>query len=414
MSTVGIIAEYNPFHNGHLYHLQKSKEITNCDTVVAVMSGNFIQRGLPALFDKWTRTAMAIQNGVDLVIELPTFYSISSAEYFANGSISLLDSLGIIDYLSFGSKCNDIHILKRIANVLYLEPEEYKKNLQTELKRGISFPIARSNALKRFLKKEYDEKLLANILLEPNNILGIEYLKAIHYNNSLLNPVVVERTGSDYNSTQVNGNICSATAIREMFKRNHLSELGNVLPNESYQIIQNEITNGKDPITLEHFENEILYELRKLPIEDIANIADVSEGLENIIKKSCNECFDIEHLIDLIKSKRYTKTRIQRIILHILLHITKNDIENYKHNPQYIRILGFSKKGEKLLSKIASTSKLPIVTSTSKFLKSANETQRKMLEKDILATNIYTLGYSIPSFRKNNLDYTANMIEEKN
>ena len=173
MKVCGIIAEYNPFHNGHAYHIQKTKEITGSDAIVAVMSGNFVQRGAPALMDKWTRTKMALQNGVDLVIELPTYYATSSAEYFAQGSVALLDSLGIVDNLSFGSKTTDLDALKRIANILYLEPNDYKNLLQAELKKGLSYPIARSNALKNFTKKEYDAKYITEILLDSNNILGI-------------------------------------------------------------------------------------------------------------------------------------------------------------------------------------------------------------------------------------------------
>ena len=154
MKICGIVAEYNPFHNGHLYHIEKSKELTNCDIVVAVMSGNFIQRGLPALFDKWTRTKIAIQNGVDIVIELPVCFATSSAEYFAHGSIGILDSLNVVNSIAFGNECKDIEILKRIANVLFHEPNEYKKYLQNELRKGTSYPIARSNALKTFLKNE--------------------------------------------------------------------------------------------------------------------------------------------------------------------------------------------------------------------------------------------------------------------
>ena len=184
MNVCGIVAEYNPFHNGHKYHIEETKRITGCDAVVVIMSGNFIQRGVPALFDKWTRTKMALESGADLVIELPLYYSISSAEYFAQGSISLLDGLNIVKYVSFGSNTTDLDALKRIANVLYLEPENYKKLLESELKRGTSFPIARSNALKNFLKKEYDAKYISEILLDSNNILAIEYLKALLYCNS--------------------------------------------------------------------------------------------------------------------------------------------------------------------------------------------------------------------------------------
>ena len=258
MKICGIVAEYNPFHNGHLYHVEKTKEQTGAEAVVCVMSGNFIQRGLPALFDKWTRTKMAIQNGVDLVIELPVCYATASAEYFAQGSISLLDSLNVVDTLSFGNSCNDIKILKRIANVLYLEPEGYKKELQKEIKRGVSYPIARSNALTTFLKKEFDEKTLTDILLDSNNILGIEYLKALLYCNSNIEPVAIERKGGNYNSVYVDGNICSATAIREMLYTNKTEQLQAVMPTSSFEIMNSEILSGKSPMFLNHFEREIL------------------------------------------------------------------------------------------------------------------------------------------------------------
>lgn len=406
MKICGIVAEYNPFHNGHKYHLEKTKELTGCDAIICIMSGNFIQRGLPALFDKWTRTKMALENGVDLVIELPTFYATASAEYFARGAISLLDGLNVTDMLSFGNSCNDIEILKRIANVLYLEPDGYKKELQKEIKKGVSYPIARSKSLQSFLKKEINPKVLSTILLDSNNILGIEYLKALLYCNSSITPVSIERKGGDYNSIHIEDNICSATGIREMLFNNQLESIKNVMPQSSYEIMNNEIINGKSPMFINNFEKEIFYELRKSSITDLANIVDVSEGLENVMKKASNECSNINELIETIKSKRYTKTRIQRLLIHSLLGITKDNNELYKHNPGYIRVLGFTKTGEKILSKISNKSNLPIVTSVSKFLKVANETSRNMIEKDILATNIYNLGYQVPTYKKANVDYT--------
>ncbi len=410
MNICGIVAEYNPFHNGHVYHIEETKKITECDGIVAIMSGNFIQRGVPALFDKWTRTKMALKNGVDLVIELPSYYATSSAEYFAQGSVALLDGLGVVKNISFGSNTTDIDALKRIANVLYLEPENYKKLLQSELKRGVSYPIARSNALKNFLKKEYDAKYIADILLDSNNILGIEYLKALLYSNSQIKPVVVERKGSTYNSTEVIDNICSATAIRELLEKNDLKTVGEVVPKDTFEVINTAILDGMSPMFLKNYEKEILYVLRRCTTEELANIADVTEGIENLLKKATNEGMELENIIDILKTKRYTRTRIQRILLHTLLNVTKSDVENYKYNPQYIRVLGFNKTGEKILSQIHNNSNLPVVTSVSKFLKNANPTSKKMLEKDIMATNIYTLGYQIPKYRSMNLDYTKQMI----
>lgn len=410
MNVCGIVAEYNPFHNGHLHHIEETKKKTGCDAIVVVMSGNFIQRGVPALFDKWTRTKMALESGADLVIELPLYYSISSAEYFAQGSISLLDGLNVVSNVSFGSNTTDLDALKRIANVLYLEPENYKKLLDSELKRGTSFPIARSNALKNFLKKEYDAKYIADILLDSNNILAIEYLKALLYCNSSIKPVVVERMGGNYNSTTITNNICSATAVRALLEKNDLKTVENVVPDETFKLMNKLILNGKTPMFLKNFESEILYTLRKKSTEDLLNIADVTEGLENLLKKASCEGMELESLIDIVKTKRYTRTRIQRVLLHTLLDITKNDVEDYKYNPQYVRVLGFTKTGEKVLSQITNNSNLPVVTSVSKFMKNANPTSKKMLEKDILATNIYTLGYQIPKYRDVNLDYTTPIV----
>lgn len=410
MNICGIVAEYNPFHNGHAYHIEQTKKETNCDAIVVIMSGNFIQRGVPALFDKWTRTRMALENGADLVIELPLYYATSSAEYFAQGSISLLDGLGVVRNISFGSNTDDLHALQRIANVLYLEPDNYKKLLQSDLKRGVSYPIARSNALKNFLKKEYDAKYIADILLDSNNILGIEYLKAIMYSNSSMKPLLVKRKGGSYNSEMIIDNICSATAIRELLKKDELKTVKGVMPEKSFDIMNKEIVNGRAPMFLNNFENEILYILRKSTASELLNIADVTEGLENLIKKATAEGMELEKLIDIVKTKRYTRTRIQRILLHALLDVTKNEVEDYKYNPQYIRVLGFTKTGEKVLSQIGNNSNLPIVTSVSKFLKNANDTSKKMLEKDIMATNIYTLGYQIPTYRNVNLDYTKPVV----
>lgn len=410
MNICGIIAEYNPFHNGHAYHIEETKKITNCDAVVVIMSGNFIQRGVPALFDKWTRTKMALQNGADLIIELPSYYATSSAEYFAQGSIALLDGLGVVSNVSFGSNTSDLDALKRIANVLYLEPEDYKKILQAELKKGVSFPIARSNALKNFLKKEYSAKYISEILLDSNNILGIEYLKALLYSNSSIKPVLVERKGTTYNSTNIVDNICSATAIRELLKKDELKKVKTVMPDKSFDVMNNEMLHGKAPMFLKNFEKEVMYSLRKNSAQQLSNIADVSEGLENLLKKASSEGMELESIIDVLKSKRYTRTRIQRILVHALLDVTKDDVENYKYNPQYIRVLGFTKKGEKILSQIGNTSNLPVVTSVSKFMKNANETSKKMMEKDIMATNIYTLGYQIPKYRVSNLDYTMPIV----
>jgi len=211
--VLGIIAEYNPFHNGHLFHLNESKKMLEIGYTVAIISGNFVQRGDTSLIDKWSKAQMALQNGVDLVIELPLLYSISSAENFAEGAVKILNSFNIVDYLSFGSELCNVHILADFANVLYNEPKEYVAILNHELSKGFSYPKARENALLLYLN---DIRKYANVLSSPNNILAIEYLKALKKLDSPIIPVSVKREKVDYNSLELNGNFASATAIRKI------------------------------------------------------------------------------------------------------------------------------------------------------------------------------------------------------
>ena len=215
--VLGIVSEYNPFHNGHLLHLAQSKKLTKSNYSVCIMTGNFSQRGDTSLVDKWTKAEMAIKNGIDLVIELPTIYSISSAENFADGAIKILENLGIINYLSFGSEIGDINILDEISEVLYQEPKEFTDLLSMELDRGISFPKARENALKLFLN---NTRRYSNVLSNPNNILGIEYLKALKKYNSNIIPITIKRDTVEYNSLKPSSDgIASATAIRNLIQR---------------------------------------------------------------------------------------------------------------------------------------------------------------------------------------------------
>lgn len=408
--VVGVIAEYNPFHNGHYYHLQKAKEKSGADYCVAVISGNFTQRGEPSIVNKWDKAYMAICGGADLVIELPTIYSISSAENFANGAIKILDSLKIVDSFSFGAEANDIATLNNIANVLYEEPKQYINILNHELKKGISYPAARENAIMMYLN---DIKRYANILNSPNNILGIEYLKALKMQKSPLIPIMVQRKNVYYNDDRIVDDFASATAIRKMLIRREYGDLRKVIPKSTYQILGQEIKNGNVVLGLEKYEREIIYTLRKMTIEEIADLPDVSEGLENAIKNSADNCNNLKELVSNIKSKRYTQTRIQRILVYALLGINKKMMENSKKIVPYIRVLGFNSKGKELLSGIARRNpKINMITSVKKYIEQNNNKSNKalmeMLQIDMFATNVYTLGYEYDS--KSNLDFTNNMI----
>lgn len=405
--VLGIIAEYNPFHNGHLYHIAKSKEETGAQYVVALISGNFVQRGNTSIVNKWAKARMALLNGADLVIELPTIYSISSAENFAEGAIKILNSLGIVDTLSFGMEAKDIATLNNIANVLYTEPKEYVTMLSHELKKGNSFPKARENALMMYLN---DIKRYANVLAGSNNILGIEYLKAMKKTKSTIVPIGIKREKVLYNDKYIVDEFASATAIRKMLMTKELNDISKVMPRSSYLQLGEELKSGHYVIDISRFEKEIIYTLRKMSIEEIANLPDVSEGLENSIKSAADSCNTLNDLINIVKTKRFTQTRIQRILLYSLLGITKKQMETSKKITPYVRVLGFDNKGKELISEMMKLNpKLNVITSVKKYIDTvANKNLKEMLETDILATNIYTLGYYSDSY--SNLDYT-NKIE---
>lgn len=406
--VLGIIAEYNPFHNGHLYHLQKSLHDTGSSYSIAVISGNFTQRGSTSLVDKWTKTEIALKNGIDLVIELPLLYSISSAENFAEGAIKILDSLKVVDYISFGSESGDISTLNTVADILHKEPREYKNILSHELSKGLSFPKARENALLMYLK---NIRKFSSVLSSPNNILGIEYLKALKKYKSTITPVTVERFDSSYNDTSYTGNIASSTAIRNIVKNGSFDILRKVVPESTYSILLDNVKIGHIIPDLSVFEREIIYLLRKMSIAEIAEFPDVGEGLENAIKNTANFCNSIVEFLNIIKSKRYTNTRLQRILLYTLLGISKKDMALSKKLTPYIRVLGFNDKGKYLISEISKANpKLEIITSVKKYMDTSNNKNSKyMLEKDIWATNVYTIGFEYDSW--NNLDYTHKIVK---
>lgn len=401
--VLGIIAEYNPFHNGHYYHLQKSKKETGSKYTIAVISGNFTQRGSTSLVNKWSKAKMALASGIDLVLELPVLYAISSAENFAEGSIKILDSLKIVDTISFGAETPHLELLNSIADVLVQEPKEFKSILSHELKKGLSFPKARENALMMYLN---DIRKYAGILSSPNNILGIEYLKALKRKKSNIAPYCLERFESDYNSTGVNGNMASSTAIRNIIKNNGFHILPKLMPESSYSILMDELKIGHIVPDLSTFEKEIIYTLRKMSLAEIAELPDVSEGLEYAIKNAANSCNSLIEFFNIIQSKRYANTRLRRILLYALFGIQKKDMQTAKKVTPYARVLGWNDNGKYLISEITKANpKLEIITSVKKYAdENTNKNNRILLEKDIDATNIYTIGYQNDSW--SNLDFT--------
>ncbi len=364
--------------------------------------------GEPSLLDKWSKAEIALKSGFDLVIELPTIYSISSAENFAEGAIKILDSLNMPTTLSFGSECGDIKVLESIANILVSEPKEFVSLLNHELQTGVSYPKARENALLMYLN---DIRTYANILSEPNNTLGIEYLKALKKYNSKIQPLTIKRVGSNYNSKLLNSEYPSATAIRQfLLKGGKLEKLNKLLPQDTINTLSEKFKYGQFVYGLNSYEKQIIYILRKMTIQEIANLPDVSEGLENKIKEAANSSATLEELIASIKSKRYTRSRINRILLYALLNFNKKDITNSYKTVPYIRVLGVNARGKILLSRLShSNKKLQIITSVKRYMEKCNDKNIKaMLEKDFFATDVYTTAYDNNS--KAGLDYTQKLI----
>ena len=394
---IGIIAEYNPFHNGHLYQIQKAKELTGADTVITVMSGNFTQRGDTSLINKFEKAKIALQNEVDMVIELPTIYSISSAENFALGGVKILNEIGNIDYLVFGIEEENLEKLQAIADVLVNEDDEFKRNIKEELDKGNSYPKAREIVLKKVLSSENVE----NIMQKPNNILAIEYLKALKTTNSKIKPFAIKRKNTMHNDENINENYASGTYIRKLFIENNFNEIKKVVPKYTYE---RELKNqGTYVSSINDFSDIVIYKIRTMTKEEISQIADVNEGLENSIKLASTTCKTIDEIIDKVSTKRYTKTRISRILTYILLDITKSEMEQSKNANQYIRVLGINKKCEGILKTINNNK---LITSLKKF--EENNRENQLLNIDKKATEIYTIKY--PKSVQANLDYTSKFI----
>ncbi|KPU43955.1 hypothetical protein OXPF_21200 [Oxobacter pfennigii] len=411
MSVLGLIVEYNPLHNGHIYHFNTSLNITQAKNSVCVISGNFVQRGEPSVVDKWARTRMALESGIDLVIEIPVIYCVQSAEFFAYGSISLLQSLGIIDTVCFGSEIGDVKLLNKIANIISTEPYEYKKYLKQELTSGKSFAQSRANALLKYLSKNdtdhLDYNMLNSMLQSSNNILGLEYIKWLIRLNSSIRPVTIKRLSSNYNDTILIDNLSSATAIRKSLKLGQFDLLSSQLPDSSYEILKRQFETDKGPVFFEDFCQSILYILRRMSLREISEIMDVNEGLEHKIKKAAISSCTLEELISDIKSKRYTETRIGRILIHSLLGLTRDQLLRLKEagGPQYIRVLGFSEKGKELLHRMKKTCTLPIITNTADYKRYDNKYLHEMIELDIRATDIYNTVHKNPHLRKGGMDF---------
>ncbi len=380
MKIGGIVAEYNPFHNGHKYQLHKSIETGELTHTVAVMSSNYVQRGETAIVSKWARAEMAVKNGVDLVIELPTLWSTSYAQRFAEGAVSLLDALGCVDVLSFGSEIGNIDELIACKNAI--NSEEVKERLKENLDLGLGFATARAEALRSVCGNRFFD-----ILEGANNTLGIEYLNALDTLGSDIVPMTIRRKGAAHDSIMRSDNFASASEIRKMIRENN-NEWKMYVPQSVVDIYNREAGEEKAPCLNEKLEFSILCCMRQLSAEDIGLSPDVSEGIEYRIHDAALKARTLDELYSLAKTKRYSHARIRRIVLHAFMGFTKDD---YKGNPPYIHVLAMNDKGKEILKEAKEKAKLPIITKASDF-DELDEYGRHVFSLEDMCTDVFSLS----------------------
>ena len=393
MSVIGIVGEYNPFHYGHKYHIEETKKLLGSDApVVCVMSGDFIQRGEAAVYSKFARAEAAVKSGADLVLELPTPWALSSAEGFARGAVGILGNLGVVTHLSFGSECGDINTLEKLAEAL-LDPfmvGEIKSELEKD--DTLSFAAARQQAVYRRMGED------AKLLEMPNNILAVEYIKAI-YNQSLgLEPVTVGRIGSGHDRTGESGPR-SASELRT--RLSHGMDISDSVPEEAAIIYARENSLGRGPVMMEHLELPVISRLRMLSDADFAALPDSGAGLGNRLAAACREETGLDAIAAATKSKRYALSRIRRMIMCAALGITAEMADGI---PPYARVLAANERGCALLKEINTKTRIPILTKPASVKDLGRESQ-KLFALGSKAHDLYALGYTAKEERKGGLDY---------
>lgn len=378
MRTAGIVAEYNPFHNGHARHISQTR-MAGCSHVVVVMGGCFTQRGEPACLRKQARCETALQNGADLVIELPVPWATASAETFAYGGVYLLEALGVVDVLSFGSESGSIRELEGLAaQVLSLDGSE---TLAAALRTGVSFPRAREMVLEKTAPDA------ASLLRRPNDILAVEYLKAAARLDSRMCPLAVPRAGSAHDSPLPGGSIASASFIRSLLADGQTEKALCFMPESAAAVCRREIAEGYAPLQPQAAETAMLSYLRRLGPHDFAAVPDVCEGLENRLAAAVRRAVSMDGLYSAVKTKRYTLSRVRRILLSAFLGI---DREIRAGPPPYIRVLGMNRRGAELLGAARSAATLPIVSRHADFA-ALGERARRVYARECLASDLYGL-----------------------
>lgn len=405
----GIIAEYNPFHNGHKYQLEEAKAATGADYTIIAMSGNFMQRGTPALLDKYQRTKMALLNGADLVLEIPSYYACSSAEYFATGAVTMLDRLGVVNHLCFGSESGSISVLKQIATILLTEPERYVASLRKHLRQGLSYPLARNQALLEYAPSLSDYQ---EVLSSPNNILGIEYIKSLIRRDSSIAPFTTLRVGSDYHDKRLGEKQSSALAIRQaIYSRKGCDFLQSQMPESAFEILSASLSR-QSPVYTNDLSAILYYKLLMEQDVGYERYLDVSPDLSDRIRKNLWRYNSFRGFCDLLKSKQMTYTRISRCLLHILLDMDKESMAAYQARDfvPYARVLGFRQDARELLRAIKESSSIPLLTKLANAQNVLSEEDYDMLKQELRINSIYEGASAMKARREMNNEYRTPIV----
>lgn len=396
MKISGIICEYNPFHNGHLYHIRETRK-NGATHIVAVMSGNFVQRGDTAIMDKLERARLAVRSGADLVIELPVQYCISSAENFASGAVWLLNSLGAVDELSFGSECGDVQKLQKALDAVEFTAASCAGDIRKIMEKGYTYPRALTSVLNG------SNPEAAEIISEPNNLLAIEYMRALKKFSSGMKPFTVKRINAAHDGITAENGYASASYIREKLAiERRVSAISEYTTSIWTEAVGNAIRKG-ETASLSRLERVLLYKLRSTTVEEIASISDVGQGLEHRIY-GARMAGSLDELLFTVKTKRYTMARIRRIMLSLLIGITKNDM---KQLPPYGRILAFNERGKEILARAKNHAQIPYASSIAK-LSQLSETAERFAELEIRASDVY--GLALETVTSAQKDYRAKIM----
>lgn len=415
MNVIGVIAEYNPFHNGHQYQLETLRKEYHADYIIVAMSGNFLQRGVPALCHKHNRAKMALLGGADLVLELPCLYATASAELFAIGGISLLGSTGVVNLLGYGVEHQNPELLHTLANLLADEPENYRQYQNEFQRNGFSFPVARSKAICKTLPS-FSEEQITNFLSLPNNILALEYEKALilwNRSHSAIASQPIQRIGNQYHDVQATSTYASATAIRNLLweQKEPITNLSYYLPPETLQLLSN--SNHNLELVSEDAISSMLYlRLLECKTNGYEAFADCNRELSQKIQKHLSEYTGFHAFCNILKSKELTHTRISRVLIHILLNIKKEDYSLLSEatNAPYLRVLGFRKDASPLLSEIKKRASAPLITKVADAPKYLPQNSYHIFEKDLYAASLYRGITSIQSKQVQKNEFTQELV----